>query len=136
MGGLPCLGCLQLTAVVHWLVVAVHPKYRRAQICLLLELVTFEYVGILNGHHVGVTMLLMCFALLGAAASRAFRAPGLLALVSVLAIAIGVEGALSHRALTSVLLNAVLMLAAVEFSYLAATLLWDAKARSLAYWKV
>lgn len=81
-------------------------------------------------------MLYVCFALLGAAASRAFRAPGLLVLVTVLAIAIGVEGALSHRALTSVLLNAVLMLAAVEFSYLAATLLWDVKARSLAYWKV
>ncbi|WP_264048427.1 hypothetical protein [Methylobacterium flocculans] len=43
---------------------------------------------------------------------------------------------MSHRALTSVLLNALLMLAAVEFSYLAATLLGDRKSRTLAYWKV
>ena len=32
--------------------------------------------------------------------------------------------------------NALLMLAAVEFSYLAATLLGDRKSRTLAYWKV
>jgi NADH:ubiquinone oxidoreductase subunit K len=81
-------------------------------------------------------MLLMCFALLGAAASRALKLPGLLVLVSLLAVAIGLEGALSHRALSSVLLNAVLMLATVEFSYLAASLLWDEKARSFTYWKV
>jgi NADH:ubiquinone oxidoreductase subunit K len=81
-------------------------------------------------------MLLTCFVLIGAAASRAVRLPALLLIVSVLAVAIGVEGALSHRALTSVLLNALLMLAAVEFSYLAATLLGDRKSRTLAYWKV
>jgi NADH:ubiquinone oxidoreductase subunit K len=61
--------------------------------------------------------------------------PGLLVIVSTLAIAIGLEGALSHRAFSSVLLSAVLMLVAVEVSYLAASLLWNAKARVLTYWK-
>jgi NADH:ubiquinone oxidoreductase subunit K len=81
-------------------------------------------------------MLYLCFALLGAAASRAFRVPGLLVIVSVLAIAIGLEGAISHRSMATVLLNAVLMLVAVEVSYLAASLLWNAKARALTSWKV
>ncbi|KQP53609.1 hypothetical protein ASF41_23340 [Methylobacterium sp. Leaf111] len=81
-------------------------------------------------------MLYLCFALLGAAASRTFTVRGLLILVSVLAVAIGLEGALSHRPLPSVLLSAVLMLVAVEVSYLTTALLWDEKARSLSYWKV
>ena len=101
-----------------------------------MELVTFNYVGILNGHHFGVAMLFMCFALLGAAASRAVRLPGLLLIVSVLAVAIGVEGALSHRAFAHVFVNAVLMLVAVEAAYVAALMLGSQGAKLLAHWKV
>ena len=68
-------------------------------------------------------MLLMCFALLGAVASRAVKVSGLLLIVSLLAMAIGVEGALHHRALASVVVDGVLMLLAVECSYVAALLL-------------
>lgn len=81
-------------------------------------------------------MLYLCFALLGAAAGRTFKVRGLLVLVSVLAVAIGLEGALSHRPLPSVLLGTVLMLVTVEVSYLAAALLGNEKARALSYWKV
>lgn len=81
-------------------------------------------------------MLYLCFALLGAAASRVVRVPGLLLIVSFLSIAIGIEGALSHRAWASVLVDAVLMLASVEFSYLAASLLSTVRVRFLAQRKV
>lgn len=81
-------------------------------------------------------MSYFCFALLGAAASRAFKVSGLLVLVSALAVLIGLEGALSQRALASVLLNAVLMLTTVEFSYLAATLVWNKEARTLTNWEI
>ena len=81
-------------------------------------------------------MLTLSFLLLGAAASRAFRVPGLLALVALLAVAMGLEGALNQRDLTSVLGDAVLMPAAVEVSYLAAAWLWDAAARPLPHGKV
>lgn len=76
-------------------------------------------------------MLYLFFLLLGAAASRAFRLPGLLAIVSLLAVAIGLEGALNQRDLASVLGTAVLMLAAVEISYLATSWLWDTAPRPL-----
>ncbi|POR40103.1 hypothetical protein CRT23_25695 [Methylobacterium sp. V23] len=89
----------------------------------------------MTGPTFGDAMLYLCFALLGAAASRTFTVRGLLILVSVLAVAIGLEGALSHRPLQSVLLGTVLMLVTVEVSYLAAALLVNAKARALSYWR-
>lgn len=80
-------------------------------------------------------MLLMCFALLGAAASRAVRLPGLLLIVSILAISIGLEGAVNHRAFVLVLLNAVLMLVTVESAYFAAMVLGGRSAGLLSHWK-
>ena len=74
-------------------------------------------------------MLYLSFLLLGAVASRAVRISGLLAIVALLAVAIGLEGALNQRDPASVLGHAVLMLAAVEISYLATSWLWDAAAR-------
>lgn len=73
-------------------------------------------------------MLLICFASLGAAASQAVRLPGLLVIVSLLAVAIGVEGALEQRSLGIVLTDAVWMLVAVEATYVATSLLWNSEA--------
>jgi len=75
-----------------------------------------------------VQMLLICFASLGAAASQAVRLPGLLVIVSLLAVAIGVEGALEQRSLGIVLTDAVWMLVAVEATYVATSLLWNSEA--------
>ena len=72
-------------------------------------------------------MLLICFASLGAAASQAVRLPGLLMIVSLLAVAIGIEGALEHRSVGIVLTDAVWMLVAVEATYIATSLLWNSE---------
>jgi hypothetical protein len=77
-------------------------------------------------------MLLICFASLGAAASQAVRLPGLLVIVSLLAVAIGLEGALEQRALGIVLADAVWMLVAVEAAYIATSLLWNSAAAPVA----
>ncbi|WP_156376176.1 hypothetical protein [Methylobacterium sp. Leaf117] len=97
---------------------------RAAQFCLVFKLVNHDNLGSLRGDHDGVTMLLMCFMSLGAAASRAVKLPGLLLIVSLLAIAIGLEGAMSHRTAATVLVDAVLMLFVVESAYVAASVLW------------
>ena len=73
-------------------------------------------------------MLLICFASLGAAASQAVRLPGLLMIVSLLAVAIGIEGALEHRSVGIVLADAVWMLVAVEATYIVTSLLWNSEA--------
>ncbi|MGU3361790.1 hypothetical protein ACLBWX_15780 [Methylobacterium sp. M6A4_1b] len=72
-------------------------------------------------------MLLICFVSLGAAASQAVRLPGLLLIVLVLALAIGLEGALAQRSLGTVLADAAWMLVAVEATYVATSLLWNAE---------
>ncbi|KQP75211.1 hypothetical protein ASF41_15775 [Methylobacterium sp. Leaf111] len=56
------------------------------------------------------------------------RLPGLLVIVSLMAVAIGIEGALEQRALAIVLTDAIWMLVAVEASYVAASLLWTSEA--------
>jgi hypothetical protein len=135
LGGLPVLGCLPPARPLHQLNIAMQPQWCRAQRGLLFKLVDAKYVGSIGSHHVGVLMLFMCFALLGGAASRAVRLPGLLLIVSVLAVAIGIEGVVSHRALGSVLLIAVLMLVVVEWAYVAASLIWKDGAHLLDHWK-
>jgi hypothetical protein len=80
-------------------------------------------------------MLLICFASLGAAASQAVRLPGLLVIVSLLAVAIGIEGALEQRSLGIVLTDAVWMLVTVEATYVVTSLLWNSEASPAAPWE-
>lgn len=106
---------------------AVQLECCKAQICSLFLLVSSKYLGSLASVGVGAHMLLICFASLGAAASQAVRLPGLFVIVSLLAVAIGVEGALEHRAIGIVLADAIWMLVAVEATYVATSLLWNSE---------
>lgn len=109
------------------MITAVQLKLCEAQFCLFFLLVSSKYLGSLANDEVGAQMLLICFASLGVAASQAVRLPGLLLIVSLLAVAIGIEGALQHRSLGTVLADAVWMLVAVESAYVAMSLLWNAE---------
>lgn len=83
--------------------------------------------------NVGVFMTFICFALLGAVAGLTCKWPSLLAIVSILAIAIGVEGTLRGTPTGSVLLSLTLMLVVVEGMFVAVPLLWHYSSRLLAH---
>ena len=84
------------------------------------------------GHSIGVVMALMFFALIGCVSGWTFKWPVLLLIVSVLAMAIGLEGALHRLPLASVLTSATLMLVVTEGAFFVSAFLKDRSLKFLA----
>lgn len=84
-----------------------------------------KYLRIFVCRFDGIVMDTMCFAVLGAALGWAYRWPMLFLVVSILALAIGVEGALNDRPPAFVITKAALMHIIVQGSYFASALTLD-----------